>query len=84
MLGGANTRTAVPRSEPAPLVRPGKGLFRLLGEVLAEGGPGYLQFAITNICNAKCAFCGFATDQLDPRQRHSVTIEEARQVEYGS
>jgi len=27
---------------------------------LAHGGPGYLQFAITNICNAKCDFCGFA------------------------
>jgi len=35
---------------------------RLLRGVLEHGGPGYLQFAITNICNAKCDFCGFAVD----------------------
>ena|SRR5262245_26241166 len=33
-----------------------------LARVLEHGGPGYLQFAITNICNAKCDFCGFAVD----------------------
>jgi MoaA/NifB/PqqE/SkfB family radical SAM enzyme len=60
--------------------RPGKGPFRLFGEVLDHGGPGYLQFAITNICNAKCEFCGFAVDQFDPGKRHSVTLHEARDV----
>jgi MoaA/NifB/PqqE/SkfB family radical SAM enzyme len=63
-----------------PVVRPKKGLFRLLGGVLAHGGPGYLQFAITNICNAKCDFCGFAVDRFDPKQRRSVTLAEARDV----
>jgi MoaA/NifB/PqqE/SkfB family radical SAM enzyme len=58
---------------PAPA-----GGFRLLREVLDHGGPGYLQFAITNICNADCAFCGFARSQFDPAARHSVTLEQAR------
>src|SRR5947199_4524531 len=63
-----------------PVVRPKVGLFKLLGEVLEHGGPGYLQFAITNICNAKCDFCGFAVDRFDPKQRRSVTLPEARDV----
>lgn len=63
-----------------PVGRPKKGLLKLLGEVLDHGGPGYLQFAITNICNAKCDFCGFAVDRFDPRQRRSVTLQEARDV----
>lgn len=63
-----------------PVVPPRKGAFQLLREVLDHGGPGYLQFAITNICNAKCDFCGFAVDRFDPRQRRSVTLEEARDV----
>ncbi len=57
-----------------PVIRPKKGAFSLLGEVLDHGGPGYLQFAITNICNAKCDFCGFAVDRFDPKQRRSVTL----------
>jgi MoaA/NifB/PqqE/SkfB family radical SAM enzyme len=63
-----------------PVAVPRKSAFRLLGEVLNHGGPGYLQFAITNICNAKCDFCGFAVDRFDPRQRRSVTLQEARDV----
>jgi MoaA/NifB/PqqE/SkfB family radical SAM enzyme len=63
-----------------PVTRPKKGLLRLAGEVLDHGGPGYLQFAITNICNAKCDFCGFAVDRFDPKQRRSVTLQEARDV----
>src|SRR5437016_4790936 len=61
-----------------PVVKPVKSLSRLLGEVLSHGGPGYLQFAITNICNAKCDFCGFAVDRFDPKQRRSVTLKEAK------
>lgn len=63
-----------------PVVRPRTGALRLMRDVLAHGGPGYLQFAITNICNAKCDFCGFAVDRFDPRQRHSVTLQQARDV----
>ena len=63
-----------------PVVKPEKGIFKLIGEVLDHGGPGYLQFAITNICNAKCDFCGFAVDRFDPKQRRSVTLQEARDV----
>src|SRR5206468_10882045 len=63
-----------------PVVRPKPGVFKLIGEVLRHGGPGYLQFAITNICNAKCDFCGFAVDRFDPKQRRSVTLAEARDV----
>src|SRR5690242_12485376 len=63
-----------------PVSRPKKGAFKLISEVLQHGGPGYLQFAITNICNAKCDFCGFAVDRFDPKQRRSVTLKEARDV----
>ncbi len=63
-----------------PVVRPKKSFSRLLGEVLDHGGPGYLQFAITNICNARCDFCGFAVDKFDPSRRRSVSLEEARDV----
>jgi MoaA/NifB/PqqE/SkfB family radical SAM enzyme len=64
----------------APVIRPKKGGWQLLKEVLQHGGPGYLQFAITNVCNAKCDFCGFAVDKFDPKQRRSVTLAEARDV----
>jgi MoaA/NifB/PqqE/SkfB family radical SAM enzyme len=60
--------------------RPKKGLLSLLGEVLEHGGPGYLQFAITNVCNAKCDFCGFAVDRFDPKQRRNVSLREAKDV----
>src|SRR5580765_7488943 len=63
-----------------PVARRRKGVFKLIGEVLNHGGPGYLQFAITNICNAKCDFCGFAVDRFDARQRRSVSLQEARDV----
>jgi MoaA/NifB/PqqE/SkfB family radical SAM enzyme len=74
-----------PAAAPAPalsrpVVRPKKSRFNLLREVLEHGGPGYLQFAITNICNAKCDFCGFAVDRFDPKQRRSVTLQEAQDV----
>ena len=72
------TKPAVDFSQP--VVRPKKSVFKLLGDVLQHGGPGYLQFAITNICNAKCDFCGFAVDRFDPRQRRSVTLQEAKDV----
>jgi len=88
-----NTSTALPGEDAVdrlptaaspelltPVVKPKKSLRRLVGEILSHGGPGYLQFAITNVCNAKCDFCGFAVDRFDARQRHSVSLEEARDV----
>jgi len=65
---------------PKPVVRPKKSAQQLLCEVLDHGGPGYLQFAITNICNADCVFCGFARSKLDPKARRSVTLKEAQDV----
>lgn len=70
----------VPAVEQAKVVRPKKGAFSLLKDVLDHAGPGYLQFAITNICNAKCDFCGFAVDRFDPKARRSVTLEQAQDV----
>ncbi len=63
-----------------PVRRPRKSAWRLFGQVLDHGGPGYLQFAITNVCNARCDFCGFAVDRFDPKKRRSVTLQEARDV----
>jgi MoaA/NifB/PqqE/SkfB family radical SAM enzyme len=74
----ANDQSTVDFSRP--VVKPKKSIFKLAGEVLDHGGPGYLQFAITNICNAKCDFCGFAVDRFDPKQRRSVTLQEAKDV----
>jgi MoaA/NifB/PqqE/SkfB family radical SAM enzyme len=61
-----------------PVRRPKKGTLKLVGEVLRHGGPGYLQFAITNVCNADCDFCGFARSKFNPQARRSVTLPEAR------
>src|SRR5216117_143200 len=69
-----------PADSSRPVARPRKSAFQLVKEVLDHGGPGYLQFAITNICNAKCDFCGFAVDRFDPKQRRSVTLQEAKDV----
>ena len=78
----ANPRSAETTNPAAdlsqPVVRPKESVFKLIGEVLRHGGPGYLQFAITNICNAKCDFCGFAVDRFDPKQRRSVTLKESK------
>ncbi len=70
-----------PGAVDLPIVRrPAKTAFQLLREVLTHGGPGYLQFAITNICNADCDFCGFARSKFDSKAKRSVTLAEARDV----
>lgn len=76
--GAAGANAAPPPSAPVRPPRP--GFLRLLGDVLDHGGPGYLQFAITNICNADCGFCGFARSTFDPKSRRSVTLKEAQDV----
>ncbi|HXJ61646.1 MAG TPA: radical SAM protein, partial [Verrucomicrobiae bacterium] len=71
---------ASPEAGSAPVRKTKPNPWRLIRDVLAHGGPGYLQFAITNVCNARCDFCGFAVDKFDPKQRRSVTLSEARDV----
>jgi len=73
----ASAYSGAPNSSK-PVTRPKKGTLKLLGEVFSHGGPGYLQFAITNICNADCDFCGFARSKFDAKARRSVTLQEAR------
>jgi len=63
-----------------PVARPKTSGWQLFKDVLNHGGPGYLQFAITNICNADCDFCGFARSKFDPKARKSVTLQEAKDV----
>lgn len=76
------TKSAPPAADKPdfsrPVARPKKGVLKLMGEILNHGGPGYLQFAITNICNADCDFCGFARSKFNPTARRSVTLAEAR------
>jgi MoaA/NifB/PqqE/SkfB family radical SAM enzyme len=74
------TPVATLPADPRPVVRPKKGAWQLFKEVLDHGGPGYLQFAITNICNADCDLCGFARSKFDPKARQSVTLKEAQDV----
>src|SRR5215813_10949281 len=76
----ASSAGTAPPDFSRPVNKPRKSAWKLFGEVLDHGGPGYLQFAITNICNAKCDFCGFAVDRFDPKQRRSVTLKEAQDV----
>jgi MoaA/NifB/PqqE/SkfB family radical SAM enzyme len=63
-----------------PIRPPAASGWQLFKDVLAHGGPAYLQFAITNLCNADCGFCGFARSQFDPKKRRSVTLGEALDV----
>ncbi len=74
----ASVAVADDLSRPVP--RPRTPVLKLLGDVLKNGGPGYLQFAITNLCNADCGFCGFARSQFDPKKRRSVTLQESLDV----
>ena len=65
---------------PLPKIKRKNGFWHLVKECLQNGGPGYLQFAITNICNAHCDFCGFSVDRFDKSARKSVTLQEAYDV----
>ena len=65
---------------PVPPRKRKQGFWHLVKECLQNGGPGYLQFAITNICNAHCDFCGFSVDRFDRKQYKSVSLKEAYDV----
>lgn len=47
-----------------------------LASVIENGGPGFCQFAITNICNAKCKFCNFGNGQSDDQLRINVNFDD--------
>jgi len=79
-IAKAALTAVVPPDFSKPVMRLKKGALKLIGEVLNHGGPGYLQFAITNICNADCDFCGFARSKSNPKAGRSVTLQEARDV----
>ena len=51
---------------PQPVKPPvgGSSKLDILNLVFQQGGPGFVQFALNNACNAKCGFCNFALDQL--------------------
>jgi MoaA/NifB/PqqE/SkfB family radical SAM enzyme len=53
-------------AETAPVKsrRPGSAALDTLRLTFGEGGPGFCQFALNNVCNARCGFCGFALDKL--------------------
>ena len=74
----ADSSSAVTPDFFKPVARSKKSALKLIGEILHYGGPGYLQFAITNICNADCDFCGFARSKFSPKARRSVTLQQAR------
>jgi MoaA/NifB/PqqE/SkfB family radical SAM enzyme len=59
---------------------PARGVRDTLRLVLAEGGPGFCQFALTNACNANCGFCGFARDSLRKADWEFVPTAGAREA----
>ncbi len=47
----------------------------VISQVLKNGGPSTCQFAITNVCNARCSFCNFACDKAKEEERRVVDRE---------
>jgi molybdenum cofactor biosynthesis enzyme MoaA len=64
-------------AQEKPLLRKPKNIFRL---VLEEGGPGFCQFAVGNVCNARCGFCGFAIDKMARKDWKYVPREGAMEA----
>ena len=46
--------------------------FEVIKQVFHDGGPSTCQFAITNVCNARCSFCNFSRDKAKPEDRKVV------------
>src|SRR5215470_8016774 len=55
-------------------------VWRIAREALWDGGPGVCHFSITNACNARCAFCSFAYDQLPAESQRWVTLADAQEA----
>lgn len=51
--------------------------FEVIRQALWDGGPSTCQFAVTNVCNAKCGFCSFAWDKLPSGNRRTTPTEGA-------
>ncbi len=75
------SRTVRRRTRPLELIR----------QILADGGPGFTQFAINNACNAGCDFCSFSLDRLPrtdwvfappAKSRDAITILARHGVRY--
>ncbi len=78
-----NVPVAAPRGSRLPVLADDPGLKKdsvldFVKGVFRDGGPGFAQFAITNACNAACAFCGFSVDKLPRSQYVYVTLDDAR------
>jgi MoaA/NifB/PqqE/SkfB family radical SAM enzyme len=67
-----------PPTVPAPTLAKRMPLWRTALRGLVDGGPSTCHFAITSVCNARCAFCNFAIDQLPKDKQHSVSLEDAK------
>lgn len=52
----------------------------IIRQSLVDGGPATCQFAVTNVCNAKCDFCSFAVDKLPREERQMAPTEESLQA----
>lgn len=50
----------------------------VLRSVIEEAGPGFCQFAITDACNARCAFCNFSVDSPHIGKREFVAPDAAQ------
>ncbi|MFN3476720.1 MAG: radical SAM protein [Candidatus Methylomirabilales bacterium] len=50
--------------------------FKEMGQLLAKGGPGVCNIAITNACNARCDFCNYAYDKPFVQQKAMVGFQE--------
>src|ERR1700722_16845954 len=79
----ATTTAARPPAGRLPLLSDDPGLRKdtpldFIRGVLRDGGPGFAQFAITNACNAACAFCGFSVDTLPRSQYVYVSLADAK------
>ncbi len=52
--------------------------FELIRDAVANGGPSFINFALTNACNARCRFCSFP--DVAPEDRVFVNAEGAREA----
>lgn len=71
-------RNAQQPQSAVPAVPPKTPLWRIALKALLDGGPSTCHFAITSICNARCAFCSFAIDHLPKEQHHSVALADTK------